>query len=187
MHINERRGSDRNVSIRYGVNLLSLSQSQNKRDFFTAVIPFWRNSETDQVVILPERVLYADPEYADVFREIPVDLSGEFDNAPTENELRDAARTWVAKNKLENPTDAIKISFVDLARTEEYKDVLQAKEVSLGDSIELYYPEFELRRKIRVMATVYNVLLDRYDSVDLGDLPKSFPQVLLNMNRGVNL
>ena len=40
--------------------------------------------------------------------------------------------------------------------------------ICLGDLVTVYYSDFDIRTKLEVVQTDYNVMLDRYDSIELG-------------------
>ena len=43
------RGSDRGVAIRYGVNLTDLKQEENCSEVYTGVLPFWKDMDGNLV------------------------------------------------------------------------------------------------------------------------------------------
>lgn len=88
-------------------------------------------------------------------------------------EVTKRANEYLADNTGWKPANNIKISFVQLWNTEEYKDVAVLERVSLCDRVSVYYPDFDISVKVKVVKTEYNVLLDRYNSIELGDAIQS--------------
>lgn len=63
---------------------------------------------------------------------------------------------------------SIDVSFMDLATTEEYQNILPLEVVNLGDTVTIEFPEFGISEEQRVIKTEYNVLEERYNQLTLG-------------------
>lgn len=180
----EHRGSNRGVRIKYGKNLMSLVQTRNIRDFATACYPYWYKPDSPggSYVELPEKVLqYEVAEYSDVQKTIPVNLSSEFKTAPTIEELRQAAADWINSHWEEAPPDNIKLSFIELAKTTEYKDLLTAEDVRLYDTITVDVPHMNLCKQMKVIKVTYDVLNERYSSIEIGSPIDSLEDTILKL------
>ena len=188
------RGVDTGVSIRYGKNMTDLTFKENASDVYNAVVPYWLDSQTGALVVLPEKVLVfsgATPQVAYLTDEdllvirtetgepievayrmvdaVPMDLSSEFEEQPTVAELREAATAKFQSSYAWLPSQTVEVDFVQLWQTEEYKDYAPLQRVRLCDTVSVYYPKLGVEAvKEKVIKTVYNVLLDRYDSIELG-------------------
>lgn len=84
------RGNDNGVVIEYGKNLTDLKQDESIASLITAVYPYWSNNES-VLVTLPEKTISTDNPMSVFPRIQTLDLSGEFEEAPTVAELRAAA------------------------------------------------------------------------------------------------
>lgn len=166
--LHARRGTDRGVTIRYGKNLTDLTQEENCADVYTGVYPYWAGSDGSGLVQLPEKTLAAQGEYGFV-RILPLDLSEKFEQPPTEEQLRTAAQTYMKQNRIGVPEVSMTVSFAQLGQTEEYEEKALLEQVDLGDTVRVEFPKLGVSASARCVKTVYNVLLDRYDSVELGD------------------
>lgn len=188
------RGIDTGVSIRYGKNMTDLTFSEDASDVYNAVVPYWLDSQTGDLVTLPEKVLVfsgATPQIAYLTNEdllvirtetgepievaykmvdaVPLDMSGEFQEKPTVAQLREAATTKFQSSYAWLPSKTVEVDFVQLWQTEEYKDYAPLQRVRLCDTVSVYYPKLGVEAvKEKVIKTVYNVLLGRYDSIELG-------------------
>ena len=140
------RGRNRGVSIRYGKNLTALEQEENISNVYTGVYPYWADVDGN-LTQLPEKIINAPGTY-DFIRILPLDLSQRFDAMPTTEQLQQAAEAYMGSNNIGVPPVSLSVSFAQLGQTEEYKDLALLETVLL---------------------TIYDVLLDRYNSVDLGD------------------
>lgn len=162
----KRLGADRGVTIRYGKNLTSLEQDRNCANVFTGVYPYWTNADGDTVT-LPEWILRVEGAF-DYVRILVLDLSEDFEEAPTVEQLRARAAAYMKDNNIGVPDISWTISFVQLEKTEEYKGKALLEEVHLGDTVTVIFPKMNVNATARAVKTRYNVLLDRYESVTLG-------------------
>ena len=168
------RGMDSGVTLRYGKNITDINQEENIQNTITGVYPFYRStgaSGVEDVVELPEKVLHSvNAANFPYQRTVPLDLSSDFgETAPTEQQLRDRANAYMTANKVGVPAVSIKVSFVPLWQTEEYKDVANLERVRLCDTVSVEFPQLEISAKAKVVRTKYNVLAERYEEVELGD------------------
>lgn len=99
---------------------------------------------------------------------VPLDMSEEFDTAPTQAQLRDKAFQKLQRSQAWLPSENIKIKFVNLADTIEYKFYNDISRVSLCDTITVYCGPLGINAiKMKVVRTAYNVLLERYEEIEL--------------------
>lgn len=164
------RGSDNGVTIRYGKNLTDITAETSGEDIFTGVVPFWADTDKTTVVMANPQIVWS--EYKDAFANqmaVPLDLSQEFESAPTPAQLTSKAEAYLRNNSPWLSKHNIKISFAALWQTEDYKDIAALQRVGLCDTVTVIHPELGITAKAKVIKTVYNVLLDRYDSIELGD------------------
>lgn len=174
----QHRGTDKGVTLRYGKNITDIEQEESIDGVYTGIVPYWsgRNSEDeDVVVILPEFVLHAPT--ADNYpfkRTIPVDLSDKFDDPPSEADLRAAGRKYIEDNNIGIPKVSLSISFVSLWQTEEYKEIASLERVNLCDTVHVIFEKLGIEATAKVISTDYDVLLERYNVIKLGDAKSSF-------------
>lgn len=182
------RGQDTNVSIRYGKNLIDYTNSYDASETYTAVVPYWLGDETqgDQtvttLVMLPELFLssgHTVPSGREVV--VPMDLSNDFNEVPTVEQLRATATTKLASAQGWLPNQTVKVNFVQLWQTEEYAEYAVLQRLSLCDTCGIFVPMYGTSLRAKVIRVVYNVLLDRYDEMELGDKPTTYSSVLGKM------
>lgn len=162
------RGENHGVEIRYGKNLTDFTQEENISKVATGVYPYWKSMTDDTLVMLPEKTLAAPGTYT-FSHVVPLDLSTEWDEAPTEEQLRARAQKYMEDNAIGVPQVSLSVSFQPLADTVEYKDLAPLEEVRLCDTVTVIYPELGVSATAKVIRCVYNVLLGRYDKIDIGD------------------
>lgn len=172
------RGKVRDVTLRYGKNITDLRQEENIANTFTGVCPYWQSTE-GQLVTLPEKVIHsANAGNFPFQRTITKDFSDKFDNAPTEAQLRAYTQSYVGSTGVGIPHVSIDVSFVDLAQTEEYKDLLSLQEVELCDTIKVEFPELGVSTTEKITKTVYDVLAERYTKIGVGDVRSSLAKTI---------
>jgi len=162
------RGSNKGVTIRYGKNLTDLTQEENIANTITGVYPYYI-SETAYVE-LPEKTL--DSASAANFpfpRTVPLDLSGSFDDTPTVAQLRTKAQAYLNGSGIGVPKVSLKIKFISLSDTEEYAAVAALESVELCDTVTVIYDKLGVQATAKVVNTDWDVLAERYNSVEIGD------------------
>lgn len=176
-----RRGSYRNVTIRYGKNLVDLEQSIDAEQLYNAVVPYWvgKTQGVDVIVMIKgDNKIVTLPDTQNI---VPVarNFSSEFKEMPEEEELIQAAKDFLTANQPWNPVKSIKVDFVQLWQTDDYKDVAALQRVKLGDSVSVYHPDLDITvDEIKVVKVVYDPMTERYLSMELGDEQKTFVQQL---------
>lgn len=179
-----RRGADRGVSIRYGKNLTSLEQDENIANCYTAVHPYWANSD-GLCVELPEKIVKADGNFGYI-RIMPLDLSQEWEEAPTEVQLRAKALAYIAANNIGVPAVSWKVQFVQLEQTQEYKGKALLDRVQYGDTVSVHYEDLGVDATARVNEVRYKPIPERYDSVTLGDVKATLADTIISQQSQIN-
>ena len=180
--LHEDRGvTTPNVTLRYGKNLTDINQEENIANTITGIVPFWADNEGTNVVTLPEKVVYSTNASLYPFkRTVPQDFSADFQDQPTEAQLRAKAQAFVGDIGV--PVVSIKVSFVNLADTEEYKDIAPLQNVNLCDLVNVQFEKYGISTTAKVVKTVYDVLGERYDSIEVGSLRSSLATTITDQN-----
>ena len=167
-----RRGADNGVRISYGKNLTDFEQETNNAEVYTGVLGF---ATVDDVCYVGNVYNKTTGNKIKI-----VDFSSDYESGqtPTTNELTTKAQTYATNNDIEVPNVNIKISFVPLYQTEEYKNIAPLERVSLGDTVHVYFEKLGVEASSRVVKTVWNVLLNKYDSVELGSTKANLNTVI---------
>lgn len=181
------RGTDSGAIIKYGNNLITLTQNRTIRDFATAIYPYWYNPDADgqKYKELPEKVLdFGVAEYSDVQKVIPLDFYSDFESLPSDDDLRWKATEWINNNWQSAPPHNLKISYVDLAKTEEYKDMVNVlSSVRLGDTISVIYGDFGISQKYKITKSVYDCLKNMHKSIVVGEPLPDFSQTIIRLKK----
>lgn len=183
--LHNHRGSDNGVRIKYGKNMTALTQDLDASDLYTGVYPYWRAAdESGDVLTLPEGIIYLSDAF-DFTQILALDLSFEFFNQPTEDQLRAAAQEYISRNSLGTPSNSITVSFAQLEQSAEYKDLTQLERVLLGDTVHVRYDDLGVNATARVVAIEYNALLERYDAVTIGRVRSNVADTLAETRKQV--
>lgn len=197
------RGVDTGVQVRYGKNLIDLKDDLSEETSYNAVVPYWLSADGELVTLDEKLLVYNGAIYKTtyltdhelvilrtesdepievryrVINAVPLDMSDAFEEAPTQEELRQAATSRFESSNAWLPSHNISIDFVQLWQTEEYKEYAPLQRVRLCDTVSVYYPKLGVEAvKEKVIKTVFNVLLDRYDSIELGTLQTTLAQAI---------
>ena len=169
--LHKERGSDLGVTIRYGKNLTDLKQEESIETTYTGVCPFWKSTdeESETIVTLPEMVVHsASASNYPYQRTKALDLTSSFTSQPTVEQLRNAANNYILNNDVGTPNVSLDVSFIALHQTQEYADLTKKEHINLCDTVKVEFPVLSVSTKAKVVKTVWNVLLDRYDSITIG-------------------
>ena len=99
---------------------------------------------------------------------LSLDLSGSFQEKPTEAQLRTRAQTYIDANEIGVPDVSWTVEFVQLEASEEYRDKAILEQVFLGDTVTVEFEKYNVSATARAVEVQFNVLLNRYDSITLG-------------------
>ena len=72
-------------------------------------------------------------------------------------------------NNIGVPKVSITLSFIPLWQSEEYKDLASLEHVALCDTITVQFEKLDVSATAKVVKTVYDVLRERYESIEIGD------------------
>lgn len=166
----QQRGVNRGVTIRYGKNLTDLKQDENCSNVYTGVYAYY--SGGNGIVETSPKVTPAPGTY-DYTRVLPLDLKAEFKDTPTAEALKAAAEQYMSDHNIGVPEVSLNVSFVQLEQTQEYKDLALLERVELCDTVTVIFERLGVNATAQVTSTVYNVLIDAYDSVTIGNVRKN--------------
>lgn len=162
-------GKETGVVIAYGKNLVDLVQEETIESTYTSIRPYARaNEEGASELVLPEVIL--DSSHVDKFPERrvqTVDLSSR--NPQTVAELRQFGQYYISSNQVGLPRVNLKVKFADLysATGEEQHRLLE--QLELYDTVTVAFNKLGVNVNAKINQTVWNVLLDKYESIEIGD------------------
>ena len=159
LHLN--RGEDRGVVLRYGKNITDIKQEENCANMATGVCGFWYNEDSGVVSQLVK--IEGNFPYENI---LTVDFSSEWQDKPTTDQVKARIQKYIEENELTKPKISITVSFIDTPPTPEMQAL---STVRLCDTVTVKFEKLGIDAKAKIIKTVYDVLNDRYSSIEIGD------------------
>ena len=180
----KHRGSDKGIQMRTGKNVQLLTVSYDMENYYTGAVPYWDGKDpvSGESMHLDLRnfdaydsgIVSANSDFP-YDRLIPVDLSGMFEQPPTEQEMRDEASRYLknasdrsaaypqsyAIDLVHNPDNTAEMQSADLC------DFVQVQDVTLGVNVNL-----------EVTEVTYDVVHERYTSMVVGNKRKTISKLI---------
>ena len=175
--LHENRGQNRNFTVRYGVNLVDYNEDVDYSETYTSVIPYWVNS-TDGTVVKASKVSSGQLGLNGSEVCVPLDLTDKFETQPTTAQLTSMAQSYLASNQPYMPAQTIKVDFVRLQDSPEYAYLAPLLTCQLCDTIKVEMPLYGTSGRFKIVKTVYNVLLERFEEMELGKLSTTLSEAL---------
>ena len=186
------RGSDNGVSIRFGKNLLDLVAELDASDVVTACVPYYTASDgtcvygskvkssawssvNDLVTVMDMKEYFTAPE-------------GAAENwTPTTTAMEETALQLMEQRLVYQATQHLKVDFALLSQSKEYAHLAALERVNLCDYVTVAHPGMGIDVKVKVIKTVWDVLADRYDSIELGEPTARLSETLFkDLNDALN-
>ena len=167
-----QRGSDRGVVIRYGKNLIDIEQETNLANMWTGVLAYWKNEDTGQAV---KTDIINAPGTFDYRRIQCVDMSAEYEEAPTKEELTAKAQSYITSNNIGKPSINITLDWVQVGALED--------QVDLCDTVTVIFEKLGIDAKAKVISTTWDVLADRYTRIEIGDVKQKVTDTIAGMQK----
>ena len=186
IHVLNRRGHDNSVTIEYGKNLEGFECTEDTTDLITRIYPFVKKSTPDgettitlneKFVDSPRINLYSHP----YIRE--VDLTSKFKDEDEINQakLKLEAEKYFLETKCDIPKLTFNLKLVPLSKCVGFENL--GEKLSLCDIATINHKIYGITTQAKVIKTVFNVLTDRYENIQLGD-PKASLGDLIGGNSG---
>lgn len=188
--INKQIGEDKGYKIKYGKNLTGLNYktNMNLNTMVTKLRPVgFDGISLDEKYVISSHIndypmpIIREIKYENVkWKGSPNFESREDDDSFIYDNLSDAQDKLreLAQKEFENGIDlldvTLDVNFIELSKTEEYKDYKILETVELGDTVTLEYAPLGIYTKQRCVEYELDVLTDRYNSIVLGDCEPNF-------------
>lgn len=174
--LHKARGKDRGVRIAYGRNMTELKCDIDMDSAYTGIYGYVKNDKVDlhsYKAVTNSSGINAKT----LIRDFSSDFSGG-DGEITQSGLDSAVSAYAAANDINSPTVSMTVSFVDLSQSPEYASFSALESVDLCDTVQIYHKDLNINIKAKVIKTVYDVLRERYTSIDLGSPRANFADVI---------
>ena len=183
----QNAGDSNNILISYGKNITGFTCEENWTNVCTRIYPYAEKDDT--IYSLPEK--YVDSPYIgrDKHPRVKaVDLSEKFgdDEEISIGRLRNFASKYFSETKCDIPELNYNVNFIDLSKTEEYKNLGFDENVNIFDNVIIRHPKYNIDTKVRILKVRYNVLLEKYDNIELNFKKNTITSTINNTVKKVN-
>lgn len=181
IHINGTIGEDRGYTIAWGKNLQGINDKTDYSNVITKVMPVGRDVN-DNPLLLPEKYIdsplinnYAMPHIKDFdFLNIKVIANPqEGETAVTQDQvyeqLRQQGKLLFSEQNIDKPVLDAEIDFVELSKTEEYKDYSILQQIYLGDTVTCKHEKIGINLKAKVVKYIWDAIREKYINITLAD------------------
>ena len=176
--LHKERGQNRGVSIEYGKNLTDVTQDEACSEMYTAVYPYYYQEDDGLQRLDDDVVKILDTPYKNVY---VLDLSSEFEEMPTQDQLRAKTQEYIKENKLAEPKVSLKVSFI---KNPEVIEALQ--DVRLGDTVGVKFIKIGVDTTSRCISYDFNVLTEQYNSIELGEPTKTIVDTMTSTSSRID-
>lgn len=174
IYINKRIGIDRGVTIREGKNLTGFDSTSNIDNLVTRARGEGYNGILGNYIDSPlidkyNRIYTSVIKYDDVKVKDENNTEGFNTEEEAIAELDRRINEEYSKNSIDKIKASYNINFVQLEKTEQYKNYISAEIVYIGDTIRVYIPRLRVNIKVRAMIKKYDVLAQKTKETKLSN------------------
>lgn len=174
VYLHSARGQYRDFAIRYGVNMLDYNEEYDSQGAFSSCIPYWTDG-TDKVI--GDRVDSTGATITGRGECVPLDLSDKFESKPTKAQVEAMAASYLSANNTTVPKQNITVNFVRLQDLG-YENLGALMQCNLCDTIKVIFPYYNASSTFKIVRTAWNVLKNRYEEMELGDLSTTLAEAI---------
>lgn len=180
IHVLNKRGHDNSVTIEYRKNLTGFELEEDTTDLVTRILPYARYTpEGEEEVTI--KANYVDSplinNYSHPFIK-SIDYTDKFENdeVPTIEKLVQFAEKEYTVNKVDIAKQNYKIEFIPLSECVGYEGLNDR--ISLCDTVTIIDTRYNVNTQAKVIKTIFNVLKNRYESIELGEPKTSLGDII---------
>ena len=175
IHVLNRRGYDNEVTIEYRKNLTGFELEEDTTDLVTRILPYAKYNDAETSEEITVKASFVDSPLINNYSHPyikAIDYSERFDDEeiPTEEKLINLAKKEYNINKVDVPKQNFKIDFIPLSKCVGYEGL--EDKINICDTVTIIDTRYGINTQAKVIKTVFNVLKNRYESIELGD-PKT--------------
>ena len=166
------RGSDRGVVIRYGKNLTALKADSDCSNVGSEVLCYY--SDTNGNVVRGTPVATGQ---TTISKTLLLDVTDKFLSVPTSTDLTNYATSYISSHNTTTPKANFTLDWVQSG------DIIDR--LDLCDTVSVKYEDFGISAKAKVVRTKWNVLLERYDEIEIGDAKTTLADTLNSVDERI--
>jgi phage minor structural protein len=197
IYLNKTRGNNNGVTIAYSKNITGYKREIDETDVITCIYPFAKVqteigegdnvSTIEETIVLPER--FVNSKYINNYPHAKI-LAVDYSEREVKDiaSLRTLANKYFKETNKDIPNVNYKVEFVYLHQAIEYQTHnLKALElVGMGDTVTVIDERIGMNVEANVIKTVFNVLTNRYESIELGRFKGSINNIIGDLETSVD-
>ena len=167
--LHKKRGLSTGVEIREKKNLSAAKYNVDMSSIATRIMPVGGDG-----LLLPEKYIdspiinnYPAPFYYTFDVDVSVDEDAGITEAICYQKMREAVQELYDAG-IDKPTVTVSVDFVELQKTEEYKQFSSLETAHLGDTCKVYIPGLNLNLTVRIVKITKDVLNNKITNIELG-------------------
>lgn len=185
-------GKDNGVTIRYGKNLIGIEEDLDISEVVTRIMPTGLDDK-DNSVILPEKYIdsplinkYPKPKVRHLhFGDIKVNSEENISLEYIYKLLREKVHELYQIQQIDIPKVNYKVDFIELSKTEEYKNYKVLETVNLGDIVTVKHKKLGIDIKQKVIKYRWDSILNKYLEIELGNFKENLSTDLNNITNSI--
>ena len=172
--LHSARGQQRDFQIRYGVNMVDYEEEYDIQGT-SSCVPYWTDGTN---VVVGDKQDSGSMTVTNRGECVPLDVSDKFESKPTKAQVEAMGLSQMNTKSPYLPVQNIHVEFVRLQDMPEYQGFGNLLRCNLCDTIQVIFPDYNSSGWFKIVKTEWNVLRDRYESMELGDLSMSLSEAL---------
>ena len=184
--LHSQRGQMRDFTIRYGVNLLDYNEEYDSTNCYSSCIPYWTDGTK---FVIGDKQTNGGITPSGREQCVPLDVSDKFEKKPKKADVNTMGLSVMNEQNPTVPSQSIRVSFVRLQDMGEFADFQNLLRCGLCDTIKVVFPDFNSSGNFKIVKTIWNVLTNKYDEMELGELSTTLAEALgisNDVSRGVD-
>lgn len=185
-------GKDNGVTIAYAKNIVGIEEDLDMSEVATRIMPTGL-TEGDSVIMLPEKYIdspninkYPTAKVSHLhFGDIKVDPEKNITLNDVYKLLRKRVQELFSAQQIDIPKVNYTIDFVELSKTEKYKDYKVLETVHLGDIVTVKHRKLDIDIKRKVVKYTWDSILNKYLEIELGNLKDNLAKETKKINNNI--
>lgn len=151
------------IDVHVGGNMTDGLAERDESQTFNAIAPFYLK---DGVRVVANPLVVQPTTAITPVKVVPRDMTSDFDTQPSASDLATAARAWLDANKPWERYETIHVDFSPIG---------MFTNADMGSYVRVFWGEGDLvGTSVRIVKVVYDPIMERYDSMELGTLEKGY-------------
>lgn len=163
----KNRGQNRNVAIRYGLNIIEFTQEENIANTYDAAIGYAAIEDSPAVVggVISDGIgsIYPMVKVIDFSDQIAEGVT------PTVAMITQMTEAWVAANHPKTPQIGMTVDFTTLRQSKQFDILASLEDVRLGDTVTVILPEMGISQTAKVTGVKYDPIREITKEIELGN------------------